>query len=76
MTPGQTLYDIGHACLDGLRKVAAEFRPDVTIVQGDTATVFFAALVTFFQQGRLAHVEAGLRSMRSGPRSPRRCCAA
>lgn len=62
MTPGQSLYDIGHACLDGLRKVAAEFRPDVTIVQGDTATVFFAAVVTFFQQGRLAHVEAGLRS--------------
>lgn len=62
MTPGQSLYDIGHACFDGLRKVAAEFRPDVTIVQGDTATVFFAAVVTFFQQGRLAHVEAGLRS--------------
>lgn len=62
MTPGQSLYDIGHACLDGLRKVAAEFRPDVTIVQGDTATVFFAAVVTFFQRGRLAHVEAGLRS--------------
>ena len=62
MTPGQTLYDIGHACLDGLRQVAAEFRPDVTIVQGDTATVFFAAVVTFFQRGRLAHVEAGLRS--------------
>ena len=62
MTPGQSLYDIGHACLDGLRKVAVEFRPDVTIVQGDTATVFFAAVVTFFQQGRLAHVEAGLRS--------------
>ena len=62
MTPGQSLYDIGHACLDGLRDVAAEFRPDVTIVQGDTATVFFAAVVTFFQRGRLAHVEAGLRS--------------
>ena len=62
MKPGQTLYDIGHACMDGLREVAEEFRPDVTIVQGDTATVFFAAVVTFFQRGRLAHVEAGLRS--------------
>lgn len=62
MTPGQSLYDIGHACLDGLREVAAEFSPDVTIVQGDTATVFFAGVVTFFQQGKLAHVEAGLRS--------------
>ncbi|MCY4572895.1 MAG: UDP-N-acetylglucosamine 2-epimerase (non-hydrolyzing) [Gemmatimonadetes bacterium] len=64
MQPGQSLYDIGHACMDGLREVAEDFSPDVTIVQGDTATVFFAGLVTFFQQGRLAHVEAGLRSRR------------
>ena len=64
MKPGQSLYDIGHACMDGLREVAEDFRPDVTIVQGDTATVFFAGLVTFFQEGRLAHVEAGLRSHR------------
>ena len=64
MKPGQSLYDIGHACMDGLREVAEDFSPDVTIVQGDTATVFFAGLVTFFQQRRLAHVEAGLRSRR------------
>ncbi len=64
MKPGQSLYDIGHGCLDGLREVAEDFSPDVTIVQGDTATVFFAGLVAFFQQGRLAHVEAGLRSRR------------
>ena len=64
MKPGQTLYDVGHACMDGLREVAEDFVPDVTIVQGDTATVFFAGIVTFFQQGRLAHVEAGLRSRR------------
>lgn len=62
MTPGQNLYDIGKVCLDGLRDVIADFRPDITVVQGDTATVFFAGLVTFFEQGRLAHVEAGLRS--------------
>ena len=62
MTPGQSLYDIGGACLAGLREVVADFDPDVTVVQGDTATVFFASLVTFFEQGGLAHVEAGLRS--------------
>ena len=64
MKPGQSLYDVGHACMDGLRGVAEDFVPDVTIVQGDTATVFFAGVVTFFQKGRLAHVEAGLRSRR------------
>ena len=62
MRPGQSLYDVGHACMDGLREVAEDFGPHVTVVQGDTATVFFAGLVTFFQRGMLAHVEAGLRS--------------
>ena len=62
MTAGQTLHDVGRACLKGLQGVFAEFRPDATIVQGDTATVFFAAVSTFFDRGKLAHVEAGLRS--------------
>ena len=64
MTPGQSLHDVGRACLKGLHGVFAEFQPDVTVVQGDTATVFFAALSTFFERGKLAHVEAGLRSHR------------
>lgn len=62
MTPGQSLHDVGRACLDGLKDVAADFRPDATIVQGDTATVFFASVAAFFERSRLAHVEAGLRS--------------
>lgn len=62
MTPGQSLHDVGRACLDGLKDVAADFRPDATIVQGDTATVFFAGVAAFFERSRLAHVEAGLRS--------------
>ena len=64
MTPGQSLHDVGRACLKGLQGVLADFRPDATIVQGDTATVFFAAVSTFFERGKLAHVEAGLRSHR------------
>lgn len=62
MKPGQTLYDVAHGCLDGLRDVAREFRPDLTVVQGDTASVFFAALVAFFERSAVGHVEAGLRS--------------
>ncbi len=62
MRPGQSLYHVGHKCMDGLRDVFHDFRPDVTIVQGDTATVFFAGVVTFFEGSKLAHVEAGLRS--------------
>ncbi len=64
MRPGQSLHDVGRACLDGLKDVATDFRPDVTIVQGDTATVFFASVAAFFERSGLAHVEAGLRSRR------------
>ena len=64
MRPDQDLYDLAHGLLDGLRSVVDEERPDMVLVQGDTATVFFGALVSFFQRTRLGHVEAGLRSGR------------
>jgi UDP-N-acetylglucosamine 2-epimerase (non-hydrolysing) len=62
MREGQDLYDVAHGCLDGLRRVVAEWRPEVVLVQGDTATVFFGALVCYFERTRVGHVEAGLRS--------------
>lgn len=62
MVQGQSLYDIAHSCLDGLRGVVREFRPDLILVQGDTATAFYATLVSFFERVRVGHVEAGLRS--------------
>lgn len=62
MKPNQSLHEIGRACLGRLHGALADFRPDVTVVQGDTTTVFFAAVASFFERGQLAHVEAGLRS--------------
>lgn len=62
MREGQSLYDVAHGCLDGVRGVVADFAPQVVVVQGDTATVFFGALVGFFERTRVGHVEAGLRS--------------
>jgi UDP-N-acetylglucosamine 2-epimerase (non-hydrolysing) len=62
MREGQDLYDVAHGCLDGLRAVVDEYRPDLILVQGDTASVFFAALVAFFERTGIGHVEAGLRS--------------
>ena len=62
MKEGQDLYDVAHGCLHGLRGVVQEFRPDMLLVQGDTASVFFGALVGFFEHVRVGHVEAGLRS--------------
>jgi UDP-N-acetylglucosamine 2-epimerase (non-hydrolysing) len=62
MRDGQSLYDVANGCMNGLRSVVGEYQPDVVAVQGDTASVFFGALVAFFEKARVAHVEAGLRS--------------
>ncbi|NLW06052.1 MAG: UDP-N-acetylglucosamine 2-epimerase (non-hydrolyzing) [Pseudomonadaceae bacterium] len=62
MKPGQDLYDITSKVLLGLREVFAEFKPDLVLVHGDTATTFAATLAAFYQQIPVGHVEAGLRT--------------
>jgi UDP-N-acetylglucosamine 2-epimerase (non-hydrolysing) len=62
MREGQSLYDVAEGCLRGLREVLARRRPGMVLVQGDTASVFFGALVGFFEGVAVGHVEAGLRS--------------
>jgi UDP-N-acetylglucosamine 2-epimerase (non-hydrolysing) len=62
MKEGQDLYDVAHGCLSGLRQLVAGYAPDMLLVQGDTASVFFGALVGFFERVSVGHVEAGLRS--------------
>lgn len=62
MRKEQDLYDLAHACLDGLRDVVQDYRPELLLVQGDTATAFYATLVSFFEGVAVGHVEAGLRS--------------
>jgi UDP-N-acetylglucosamine 2-epimerase (non-hydrolysing) len=62
MRPDQDLYDVGIGCLTGLRHEIRGWRPDIILVEGDTATVFHAALAAFYERIPLGHVEAGLRS--------------
>lgn len=62
MEPDQDLFHVGGAALQKLRAPVLDYRPDVVLVQGDTATAFFGALAGFFARACVGHVEAGLRS--------------
>jgi UDP-N-acetylglucosamine 2-epimerase (non-hydrolysing) len=45
-----------------LDRLFQEIKPDCVIAQGDTTTVFAAALTAFYQRIPFVHVEAGLRT--------------
>jgi UDP-N-acetylglucosamine 2-epimerase (non-hydrolysing) len=60
--PGQTLAAITTRALDGVQGLLAQQRPDAVVVQGDTTTVFAAALAAFYEQVPVVHLEAGLRT--------------
>jgi UDP-N-acetylglucosamine 2-epimerase (non-hydrolysing) len=62
MKEGQTLFDITADAFKNLAPVFDEVHPDITVVQGDTTTVFVGALASFYKKVPVAHVEAGLRS--------------
>jgi UDP-N-acetylglucosamine 2-epimerase (non-hydrolysing) len=62
MRPRQTLTEITTRALEGLVRVYEEVQPDVVLAQGDTTTVFAAALAAFYARLPFAHVEAGLRT--------------
>ena len=60
--PGQTLTDITTRALTGVRRLLADQAPDAVVVQGDTTTVFAAALAAFYEKIPVFHLEAGLRT--------------
>ncbi|WP_180078372.1 non-hydrolyzing UDP-N-acetylglucosamine 2-epimerase [Acinetobacter sp. YH12208] len=62
MKEGQTLSDITSGVLKGLEKVFAEWKPDIVLVHGDTATTFAASLAAYYHKIPVGHVEAGLRT--------------
>ncbi len=62
MEPGQTLDRLTARLLVGLGDVMDAERPDLVIVQGDTATAMTGALAAYYRKVPVAHVEAGLRS--------------
>ncbi|EGQ8918990.1 TPA: non-hydrolyzing UDP-N-acetylglucosamine 2-epimerase [Vibrio parahaemolyticus] len=62
MRSGQSLNDVTARILRELKPVLQEFKPDVVLVHGDTATTFAASLAAYYEQIPVGHVEAGLRT--------------
>jgi UDP-N-acetylglucosamine 2-epimerase (non-hydrolysing) len=62
MRPGQTLTDVTTGILHSMERVITEFKPDVVLVHGDTATTLAASLSAYYKQVKVGHIEAGLRT--------------
>jgi UDP-N-acetylglucosamine 2-epimerase (non-hydrolysing) len=79
MSQGQAPGQVMAAVLSTLPALLSELRPDWVLVQGDTSTALAAALASYLERTRVAHVEAGLRTGNKGQPFPeeinRRCIA-
>jgi len=62
MKAGQTLNDVTAKIIQELKPVLQDFKPDIVLVHGDTATTFAASLAAYYEQIPVGHVEAGLRT--------------
>lgn len=62
MKNGQTLVDITTRVISDLDQVLKVSKPDIVLVHGDTTTTFASALTAFYNQIKIGHVEAGLRT--------------
>ena len=62
MQKNQTLSHITGAVINGIEEIIIKEKPDVVLVHGDTTTGMAASLAAFYQQVKIGHVEAGLRT--------------
>lgn len=68
MVAGQSLNALGSRLLGSLDPVLEAEKPDLVLVQGDTASAVMASLAAFNRKIPVGHLEAGLRS--GNPLSP------
>ncbi len=62
MKPDQNLVTLHAETMFRMREVINEYKPDWVIVQGDTTSAHAAAMAAFYQNVKVGHVEAGLRT--------------
>jgi UDP-N-acetylglucosamine 2-epimerase (non-hydrolysing) len=62
MQPDQSLGDFSGRTIMAVSNALDHLKPDCVIVQGDTTTVWAAAVSAFYKKIKVGHVEAGLRT--------------
>lgn len=62
MESRQTLAGFTAKAMTAIDSYLRSDKPDLVLIQGDTTTVFCAALASFYNNIPVAHVEAGLRT--------------
>ncbi len=62
MKKDQSLSYLTAIILEKMHTVIQEVKPELVMVQGDTATAFAASLAAFYLKVPIGHVEAGLRT--------------
>ena len=68
MVHGQSLNNLVSRLVARMDDILSAEKPDIVLVQGDTATAFAAALASWHRRIPVGHIEAGLRSgMRESP---------
>ena len=66
MQPNQTLASLTARLISSIDDLLQREKPDMVLVQGDTTTVFAAALVSFYHRIPVGHVEATSEEPRGG----------
>ena len=62
MRPDQSLNALLARAIASLDEAMADIKPDLVLVQGDTATALAGAIAAFMRRVPVGHVEAGLRT--------------
>lgn len=62
MKDKQTLFDVTVGILNNIKPILEKEKPDIVLVHGDTTTTFATSLACYYQQVKIGHVEAGLRT--------------
>lgn len=62
MTKNQSLNHLSSKILTSLKDVFDSENPDYVFVHGDTTTTAFSSIAAFYNQSKIVHIEAGLRT--------------